>query len=119
MQDFRKLSVWEKADALTIAIYKETKTFPVNEQYGLTSQLRRASSSIPTNIAEGCGYSSNAQFARFLNIATGSASEVDYLIHLSSKLELLTCEQVSRLNEGIVEVKRMLSSLLQKVNDQI
>jgi four helix bundle protein len=75
MKDFRQLKVWEKAHQLAVAVYKETKGFPKEELYGLTSQIRRSSMSIPTNIAEGCGRNTDADFARFLQIAMGSASE--------------------------------------------
>jgi four helix bundle protein len=80
MRDFREFKVWEKAHSLTLDIYKATATFPRAEMYGLTSQLRRASSSIPANIAEGCGRGGNAELARFLQIGMGSASELEYHI---------------------------------------
>jgi len=83
MKDFRKLDVWAKAHALTLAIYRVTAGFPTEERYGLTSQLRRACVSIPTNIAEGCGRNSDAELARFAEIAMGSSSEVEYLLLLS------------------------------------
>ena len=78
MQDFRKLAVWRKAHELTLAVYASTARFPRDEIYGLTSQLRLPASSVPANIAEGCGRGSNADLARFLQIALGSASEVEY-----------------------------------------
>jgi len=77
MKDFRKLIVWEKAHQLTLKIYKVTEEFPREELYGLTSQIRRACVSIPTNIAEGCVRSSDADFSRFLYIALGSTSELE------------------------------------------
>ena len=83
MKDFRQLKVWEKAHHLALEVYKTTATFPKEEIYGLTSQLRRASVSIPTNIAEGCGRNTNADFARFLQIAMGSASETEYELILA------------------------------------
>jgi four helix bundle protein len=82
MQDFKKLTVWQKAHKLTLDLYKLTKPFPKAEIYGLTSQIRRAASSIPTNIAEGSVQGSDAQYARFLHIALGSAAELDYLLLL-------------------------------------
>ncbi|MGD1043823.1 MAG: four helix bundle protein [Bacteroidota bacterium] len=85
MKDFRQLKVWEKAHTLTLLIYKLTKTFPKEEMNGLTNQLRRAASSIPTNIAGGCGRS-GPEFQHFLQIAMGSACEVEYLLFLSQEL---------------------------------
>lgn len=82
MRDFKKLNVWQKAHALTVHVYKATYDFPREELYGLTSQIRRASVSIPANIAEGCGRGSEADFCHFLQIAFGSASELEYHLFL-------------------------------------
>ena len=112
MKDFRQLKVWEKAHLLALAIYKETKKFPKEELYGLTSQIRRASISIPTNIAEGCGRNTDAEFARFLQIAMGSASETEYQLLLSQDLGFLNKDQYDNLNLDVTEIKRMLVSLL-------
>jgi four helix bundle protein len=112
MKDFRQLKVWEKSHQLALAIYKATKEFPKEELYGLTSQIRRASMSIPTNIAEGCGRNTDAEFARFLQIAMGSASETEYQLLLSHDLGFLNKEQYDKLNIDVTEVKRMLASLL-------
>ncbi len=79
MKDFRELKVWAKAHELTLALYPITKEFPREELYGLTSQIRRACLSVPTNIAEACGRFSDADFARFLTISMGSATELEYL----------------------------------------
>ena len=92
MKDFRNLKVWEKAHLLTLKIYKVTEEFPREELYGLTSQIRRACVSIPTNIAEGCVRSSDADFSRFLYIALGSTSELEYLILLSMDLKFIKNE---------------------------
>ena len=78
MRDFRQIKAWEKAHSLTLAIYKTTGQFPREELYGLTSQIRRASASIPANIAEGFGRGGNVELARFLQIGIGSAYEVEY-----------------------------------------
>ena len=118
MKDFRSLNVWHKAHELTLEIYKATKQFPKEELYGLTSQIRRASSSIPANIAEGCGKSSNPDFARFLQIAFGSANEVEYHLLLAKDLEILDGETYSRLESKLIEVKRMLASLIGKVRNE-
>jgi four helix bundle protein len=115
MRDFREIKVWKKAHVLTLEIYKATATFPREEIYGLTRQVRRASASIPANIAEGFGRVGNAELARFLQIAMGSACEVEYHVLLAKDLNLLTHKIYDDLNDSIVEVKRMLASLLFKV----
>ena len=112
MKDFRKLKVWEKAHQLALAVYKVTKSFPKEELYGLTSQIRRASMSIPTNIAQGCGRRTDAEFARFLQIAMGSASETEYQLLLARDLEFLSNEY-QQLHNHVTEVKRMLTSFMQ------
>ena len=116
MKDFRKLNVWEKAHQLTLKIYKVTEGFPREELYGLTSQIRRASVSIPTNIAEGCVRSSDADFSRFLYFALGSTSELEYQILLSMDLKFIKNELYVELNNEINEIKKMLISMIQKLN---
>ena len=112
MKDFRQLKVWEKSHQLALAIYKATKEFPKEELYGLTSQIRRASMSIPTNIAEGCGRNTDADFARFLQMAMGSASETEYQLILAHDLQFLPKDSYEKLHNDVEEVKRMLTSLL-------
>lgn len=89
MKDFKTLKVWEKSHALTLDIYKISNSFPKEEMFGLTSQIRRAATSIGLNIAEGCGRGTDADFRRFLQIAFGSACEVEYCILLSFDLEYI------------------------------
>ncbi|MCO6461892.1 MAG: four helix bundle protein [Saprospiraceae bacterium] len=112
MKNFRDLKVWEKSHLLVTEIYKKTEYFPKEEKYGLINQIRRASVSVPTNIAEGCGRGSNADFKRFLQIAFGSASEVEYLLLLSYDLSLFELEEYTNLNGMVVEVKMMLAGLM-------
>jgi four helix bundle protein len=112
MKDFRQLKVWEKSHQLALAIYKVTKEFPREELYGLTSQIRRSSISIPTNIAKGCGRNTDADFARFLQIAMGSASETEYQLILAHDLGFLPKDEHEKLHNDVEEVKRMLASLL-------
>ena len=107
MQDFRRLKVWQKGHQLTLDVYNVTSSFPRSEQYGLTSQIRRSASSIPANIAEGCGRDGDAELARFLQIGMGSASELEYHILLARDLKFIDTETHSRLNAQIVEVKSM------------
>ena len=115
MRSFRELKVWQKSHSITLELYKTTATFPKYELFGLTSQLRRSSASIPTNIAEGCGRESGPDFARFLQISLGSASEAEYQILLSSDLGYMEPLMARQLEDRVIEVKRMLSSLMKKV----
>src|SRR5580658_10811257 len=106
MKDFKELIVWQKAHAVTIAIYAATKVFPKEELYGLTSQLRRSAASIGANIAEGCGRRSDGEMCRFLQIARGSASETEYHFLLARDLELLSEPQFQRLSKDADELQR-------------
>lgn len=115
LKSFKDLKVWERSHHLTLAVYRETRTFPRDEMYGLTSQIRRSSSSIPANIAEGCGRSGDVEFARFLQYAMGSASELEYHLLLAHDLGLLHAENYDRLLRDVTEVKRMLTSFIQKL----
>jgi four helix bundle protein len=115
MRDFKKLQVWGKAHELSLAVYKATSTFPQQELFGLTSQLRRAAVSLPANIAEGFGRSGEAELARFLRIALGSASELEYHIILSTDLRYLNNSASQHLLKHVTDVKRMLTSLIQKL----
>lgn len=115
MQNYKELKVWQKAHELTLKVYEQSKMFPKDELYSLTNQLRRCSSSIPANIAEGCGKMPKNDFARFLNISLGSANETEYFLLLSKDLKYLPEEKHTELNRDINEVKAMLISLIGKV----
>ncbi|MCU1297090.1 MAG: ribosomal protein [Acidobacteriaceae bacterium] len=115
MKDFRDLHVWQKAHSLTLDSYKLTVEFPRQETYGLVSQIRRRAASIAANIAEGCGNRGDGEFQRFLNIAAGSASELEYHFLLARDLQFLAAKEYEKLNNGVVEVKKMLASLMRKV----
>jgi four helix bundle protein len=115
MKDFRNLEVWKRAHKLVLDVYKITHQFPKAELYGLTNQMRRSSSSIPTNIAEGCGRTGDAEFQRFLMIAMGSASELEYQAILARDLEYLNTEQYDELEQEIIIVRKMLNALIQKI----
>jgi four helix bundle protein len=115
MKNFRNLMVWQKAHQLTLSSYKNTARFPRDEMYGLTSQIRRCSASIAANIAEGCGKRGNAEFQRFLSIATGSASELEYHFLLARDLGYLAEDQYEKLERAVTEVKRMLAGLMHKI----
>ena len=113
MRDFRSVKVWQKAHKMVLAIYKATVSFPREEVYGLVSQLRRAASSVPANIAEGCGCKGNREFARFLEIALRSASETEYHLLLARDLEYLDIGTYDTLNDQVTEIKRMLTGFMQ------
>jgi four helix bundle protein len=115
MQNFRDLKVWEKAHAATLRVYACTKNFSTTERFGLTSQMRRAATSIPSNIAEGCVRSSDADFARFLHIALGSASELEYFELLARDLRYLDEACYEHINSDAQEVKRMLTALIARL----
>ena len=115
MRDFKKYDIWKLSHLFTLKIYDITKSYPNEEIYGIISQIRRASSSIPTNISEGCGRDSDAEFNRFLTIALGSASEVEYLIILSKDLNYIDENSFISLNEEINLIKRKIYSLKQKI----
>jgi four helix bundle protein len=115
MKNFRDLMVWQKSHALALAIYQATREFPKDELYGLTSQLRRSAVSIPANIAEGCGRGSDADLGRFLQMAMGSASEVEYHLLLANDLQYLSGDSFHECTNQVCEVKRMLASFLQKL----
>ena len=109
------MKVWEKAHQLALALYQITNSFPREETYGLASQIRRAASSIPSNIAEGCGREGDPELARFCIIARGSASELEYELLLARDLKLIQLKDYETLSEQTVEIKRMLTVLVQKL----
>jgi len=115
MKDFRDIKVWQKGHELTLRVYMETRHFPKEELYGLVSQIRRASVSIPANIAEGCGRGTDSELRQFLQIAMGSASELEYHLLLARDLGYLETARYDPLNDQVTEVKRMLASFIQKL----
>ncbi len=108
MSDYRNLDVWRKAHALTVTVYRLTATFPRSERYGIISQMRRASSSIPTNLAEGSGRSSDRDYARFVSNAIGSTSELEYQLLLAGDLGYLRNGAGDEAQALTTEVRRML-----------
>jgi four helix bundle protein len=112
MRDFRQLKVWQKAHSFVLDLYRHSQGFPAEERFGLTVQLRRAAVSVASNIAEGCGRDGERDFARFLSIAGGSASEVEYQLLLARDLGYLPDEFHHPLDAQINEVKRMLNSFI-------
>lgn len=111
MQDFRDLKVWQRAHALTLSIYRETRNFPREELYGLTSQIRRAAASIAANLAEGRCRPTDRDFGRFVSIALGSAAETDYFLLLAHDLGILEAPRYKLLVQETDELKKMLATL--------
>lgn len=118
MQDFRNLEVWNKAHKLTLDIYRLTEGFPRTEVFGLSIQLRRGAASIATNLAEGCGRA-QGEFPKFLQIAFGSACEVEYQLLLARDLGLINAEQYDVIVANILDIKRMLNGLLKRVQRDV
>ncbi len=113
MKNFKELRIWQRSHQLVLDIYLITKSFPKEEVYGLTSQIRRSCSSIPTNIAEGCGRNSDAELNRFLVIAMGS--ELEYQLILIKDLGYIQIESYEKLNNELVEIRKMLNTFIQKL----
>jgi four helix bundle protein len=119
MQDFKQLKVWQKSHSLVVRIYGATSPFPEYERYGITNQMRRAASSIPANIAEGCARGSRTEFRQFLYVAAGSASELEYFLLLARDLRLLTIKQHDALFATLHDVRLMLTRLIQRVSNPL
>jgi four helix bundle protein len=115
MKDFRKLLVWQKSHQMTVEIYQITAFFPKGEMYGLTNQIRRAAVSVSANIAEGCGRGSDSELARFLQISMGSASELEYHLLLARDINYLENEKHESIELKVIEIKRMLSSFINRL----
>jgi four helix bundle protein len=111
LRDFRKYEVWQLSHPFVLNIYKITQHYPKHELFGITSQMRRAAASIPTNISEGCGRGSDDDFARFLTMALGSAHEIEYLLQLSFDLNYLLESIYKELDERINLIKMKLFHL--------
>lgn len=115
MRNFRKYKVWELGHEITLDIYKLSNQFPKDERFGITSQVRRCSSSVPANIAEGCGRETEKEFKRFLVIANGSTTELEYFLILITDLEIADKDSIERLVEKVDKLKRSLNSLINKL----
>src|SRR5579871_138395 len=115
MRDFNDLVVWKRSHKLTLGLYDATSSFPKSEMFGLGGQIRRAGSSIPTNLAEGCGRWGDGDMGRFLQIAMGSASELDYLLLLAKDLGYIQTGVHARLAGEVSEIRRMLTAFYKRV----
>lgn len=112
MANFKELLVWQKSINFVTEIYELTNGFPKSEMYGLTSQIRRASISIPSNIAEGNSRRSVADYLQFLKIARGSCAEVETQLIIAQNLKFLNEEHYLKLNQDIIEISKMLNGLI-------
>ena len=119
MRNYRDLQVWSKAHNLTLELYQVSRQFPREEIYGITSQLRRAAVSIGANLAEGCGRRTSTELARFVRIALGSASELDYHLLLSRDPGFMAADEFASASAALIEVRKMLTSFLNSVEEQI
>ena len=119
MYDYRKYTVWQKSHQLVLKTYGLTNNFPKNEQYNLTSQINRAALSIPTNIAEGCGRNGQKEFICFLNISSGSATELDYLFLVAKDLGFILEDEYVTLVQDLTEIRKMIFALIQKISSTI
>lgn len=120
MQDYRNLKVWQQAHQFTLKVYRLTQSFPSDERFGLTSQIRRAAASIPANLAEGSMRNSDADFARFIHIALGSLAELDYHLLLARDLEYIKPAEHQTLESELAGIRRMLIAFGQKLkNDRM
>ena len=115
MRNFHELTVWQKSHQLILKIYLTTRNFPKEEVYGLISQMRRSSSSIPTNIAEGCGRNSNPEMKRFLTISTGSTSELEYQLLLARDLNYISEINYKELSDLSIEIRKMIYSFIKSI----
>ncbi len=113
--DYRKLRAWQKAHELALDVYRSRTAFPNEEKFGLTSQIRRASVSVPSNLAEGCGRSGHREVAHFIEIAIGSTNELEYQLLLADDLRMLDDGTYRRLGDQVEAVRQLLSGLLARV----
>lgn len=118
LKNYKELKVWQKAYEICIGIYKVTKNFPNEEKYGLTSQIRRASVSVPSNIADGYGRKTTSEYIQALYIAYGSLCELETQILLSGDLGYITNENLNKLHKNIEENKRMLKALIKSLENK-
>ena len=118
-RNFRNIKAWQHADNLAVSVYSKTKSFPREELYGITSQLRRASVSVPTNIAEGANREHNKEYLNFLYVARGSIAEIEYLLHLSKQLGYLNDDEYKKLENLRKEAAKTLHGLITAVKKDV
>lgn len=119
MRNFQELIIWQRSHQITLKIYTVTQLFPNHELYGLSSQMRRSAASIPTNIAEGSGKNSDAEFKRYLTISAGSCSELHYQLILAKDLKYIPENIFKELEEEIITIRKMIYSFCEKIKSPI
>ena len=115
MKNYRELEIWQRSHTLTVSLYRATKTFPRDELFAMTNQMRRACVSIPANIAEGCGREGDAELRRFLTISLGSACELDYYVLLAHELGYLEESVRAPLAAELLEIRSMIGTFIKKL----
>lgn len=114
MHNFKEFNVWKKAIRLAVDVYKKTKSFPIEERFGLTSQMRRSAVSIPSNIAEGCGRKTNKDLSNFLSHSLGSQFELETQLIIAREIEYLADADFNSLLSELIEIQKMTHSLITK-----
>ncbi|MEM9644338.1 MAG: four helix bundle protein [Planctomycetota bacterium] len=117
MKSFRDLKVWEKSHHFALRVYRQSKSFPREENYGLTSQIRRAAVSVPSNLEEGCGHGGDGELGRYCGIAMGSACEVGYQLLLAKDLGNIDDTNYDQMNRDLNEIQRMLNGLIKTIRN--
>jgi len=115
MRDYKKYEVWKQSHKLALKVYEVTKTFPSDEKFGIISQLRRASLSVPTNIVEGASRYSEKEFAYFINIASSSSAEIEYLLEFSKDISYISQKTNESLKKEVISIRKMLNVLHKKL----
>jgi four helix bundle protein len=112
IRDYKELDVWKKSVALITQLYKLTSGFPVSERYGMTSQIRRAGTSVPANIAEGWGRGSRGEYIQFLTIARGSLMELETHLIVAGNLQFLDAQALALVSKSVKDIEKMLNRLI-------
>lgn len=119
MNDFRKLDIWKRSKKLCVDVYQLTNEFPKSEIYGLSSQIKRCSISIPSNIAEGSSRKSSKEYSRFISIALGSAYELETQLDIAFELKFINENQLNRVKGEVVQVQKMIFKFREHISKNL